>query len=268
MSIQDDILLNRSAEFENIILGHADSVTTIALNRPKVFNALNTDMILELSVALDYVRDDRDTRVLIITGGGKVFAAGADIAKMVDITPEEAKQFSFSPTFQKIEDLEIPVIAAVAGYALGGGLELALACDLMICDRTAKFGVPEVNVGIFPGAGGTQRLPRLIGSARAKEMIFTGEIIDANTAFRYGLCNKIVEGDLLADVSLFAKKLAAGPQIAIRSAKQVINSGLDMDIKAGIAFETIAWANLFSTYDQKEGMKAFLGKRKPMFHGI
>ncbi|MCP4722759.1 MAG: enoyl-CoA hydratase/isomerase family protein [Desulfobacteraceae bacterium] len=254
-------------EFKYILLQCKDKIASITLNRPKVLNALNHDLISELSLALDYLKDDTEICVLIISGGEKVFAAGADIENMVDITPEQARTFSFNDIFLKIEKLNFPVIAAIAGYALGAGFELALACDIRICSKDAQFGLPEIKLGIFPGGGGTQRLPRLIGQARAKEMIFFGNIIDADAAFHYGLCNKICKKNLMDEATSIAGKIASGPKVAMGLAKQVIDKGFNMDIGTGTSFETIAWAELFSTDDQKEGMKAFLAKRKPKFIG-
>jgi enoyl-CoA hydratase len=254
-------------EFKYILFHCKDKIANITINRPKVLNALNHDLISELSLAMDYLKDDTEICALIISGGEKVFAAGADIENMVDITPEQARAFSFNDIFLKIENLNFPVIAAIAGYALGAGLELALACDIRICSEDAQLGMPEIKLGIFPGGGGTQRLPRLIGQARAKEMIFLGNIIDADTAFHYGLCNKICNKNLMDEARSIAGKIASGPKVAMGLAKQVIDKGFNMDIGTGTLFETIAWADLFSTDDQKEGMKAFLEKRKPKFIG-
>jgi len=253
--------------FRNIILESDGKIYVITINRPKALNALNMEVVAELIEAIDCIDRDKNSRALIITGGKQNFAAGADISAMVELVPEYAREFSFKDLFNEIENLPIPVIAAIAGYALGGGLELALACDLRICSRDAKLGLPEIKLGIFPGAGGTQRLPKLIGATRAKEMIYFGKTIDAETAFKYGLCNRIVDEDPVAGAMEMAIKLTQGPPIALRSAKHVINYGLNADTRTGIEFEAVAWADLFSTLDQKEGMKAFLEKRNPNFQG-
>lgn len=254
-------------DFNNIILKFDNKISVITINRPKVLNALNKEVVAELKEAIDYIERGKESRVLIITGGKQNFAAGADISVMVDLVPEYAREFSFKGLFNQIENLPIPVIAAIAGYALGGGLELALACDLRICSKDAKLGLPEIKLGIFPGTGGTQRLPKLIGVTRAKEMIYFGKTIDAETAFEYGLCNRIVDEDPIAEAMEMAIKLTQRPPIALRSAKHVINYGLNADTRTGIELEAMAWADLFSTLDQKEGMKAFLEKRKPNFQG-
>jgi enoyl-CoA hydratase len=255
-------------KLKNTIFEVKENIAFIILNRPRVMNALNEDVLTEIDQIIDRIAEDKGVRVVIITGGEKNFAAGADISRMAEASPEAARQFSFKDTFNKIENLWKPVIAAIAGYALGGGLELALACDLRIATQEAKLGLPEITLGIIPGAGGTQRLPRLICSARAKELIYTGKMIDAQTAFNYGLVNKIVAGeDLLEEATQLAKELSSRPPFALRAAKQVINNGLNMDLKTSIEFEAIAFADLFSTEDQKEGMKAFLEKRKPKFRG-
>lgn len=254
--------------FENIILEIKEHIAVITLNRPKVMNALNEDLVAELDKAVDKIAGNDEVRAVIITGGEKNFAAGADISKMVEGNPQWAKSFSFKDTFNKIENLQKPTIAAVSGYALGGGLELALVCDLRIVTEGAKLGLPEINLGIFPGAGGTQRLPRLIGSTRAKEMIYLGSIIDAQTALSYGLVNQVVkEENLLEEAMKIARKLAAKPPVALRTAKQVIQDGLSMDLRSGIEYEAVVWASLFATEDQKEGMRAFQEKRKPNFKG-
>lgn len=253
-------------QFENIIVKVEDQIATITLNRPAVMNALNKDMVNELDQAAENIAANPDIKALIITGE-KNFAAGADITSMVELNPEQARAFSFKDTFTKIENLTMPVIAAMDGYALGGGLELALTCDLRIATPAARFGLPEINVGIFPGAGGTQRLPRLIGVSRAKDMIYLGKMIDAPMALNYGLINQIVEADLQAEALSLARRLAKKPAVALKLVKQTVNYGTGVDLKTGMEFEALAWGNLFATADQKEGMKAFMEKRKPEFSG-
>ncbi|HON62993.1 MAG TPA: enoyl-CoA hydratase-related protein [Deltaproteobacteria bacterium] len=244
-----------------------NGIATITIDRPDVLNALNRDLVTELGSLIDELTADRTIRALIITGTGKNFAAGADIADMVELAPSEARAFSFSGVFDKIEGLPIPVFAAIQGYALGGGLELALACDFRICSTTAKLGLPEIKLGIMPGAGGTQRLPKLIGLSRAREMIYFGTIIDAEKALQWGLCDRVVDGDPAEHAKSMAEKLLEKSPIALEAAKKSVNFVNDADMASGIAYEAVVWADLFSTADQKEGMRAFLEKRKPNFTG-
>ncbi len=251
--------------YEFIVVHIEDGVAVVFLNRPKELNALNKNMVLDLDRAFDEMAGDHQVKAVVITGE-KNFAAGADITNMLDLSPEMAKGFSFRHTFNKIEDFPKPVIAAMSGFALGGGLELALTCDMRIASPNAKVGFPEINLGIFPGAGGTQRLPRLIGSARAKEMIYTGAIIDVAKAAEYGLVNMVAVNPLEEALKI-AGKLAAKPPVAIKMAKQCINMAFDVDAKTGFEFEAVSWATMFATEDQKEGMKAFVEKRKPKFIG-
>ncbi|NLB88794.1 MAG: enoyl-CoA hydratase/isomerase family protein [Syntrophomonadaceae bacterium] len=254
--------------YEFLLVEIENHVAKITFNRPQVLNAFDAQTINELDHLLDLIAADETIYCVIFNGSEGNFAAGADITNMVAMKPKEAYEFSFSKTFSKIEDLPQPTIAAVAGYALGAGCELALACDFRIAGRSAKFGLPEIKLGIMPGAGGTQRLPRLIGIARAKELIMLGNNIDAESALAYGLVNKVVADEVLLDEAMnLAKKIAAGPPEALKAAKKVINYGVDLDLKAGIELEAISWSNLFSTQDQKEGMQAFLEKRKPNFKG-
>lgn len=253
-------------QLENIIYTVQDNVATITLNRPTVMNALNKVMVNELDQVIADIANNGEVRAVIITGADN-FAAGADISNMVDFNPAEARAFSFKDVFNHVEELAQPVIAAMDGYALGAGLELALACDLRIAAPGARFGLPEINIGIFPGAGGTQRLPRLIGSARAKEMIYLGTMIDASTALNYGLINQVVEGDVRLKAVEIARRIVKKPPVALKLAKQAVNYGLNADLKTGIEYEAVAWGNLFATADQKEGMKAFMEKRKPEYIG-
>lgn len=254
-------------EYENILVHQEGDITHIVINRPGVLNALNRPLVEELGRAVGKIRADGSARVLILSGSEGNFAAGADVAPMVDLSPVEAEAFCFNDVFNAIEALPLPVIAAVSGFALGGGMELALACDFRICGKNAKMGFPEIKLGIFPGAGGTQRLPRLIGVGRAREMIYLGETIDADTALQYGLCNRVVGGDPVDEAFITAEKLASRPPVALAGVKGVITYGMTTGLNESIAFEQRAWADLFSTADQKEGMKAFLEKRKPCFRG-
>lgn len=251
--------------YEFIVVSIEKGIAVVSLNRPQEMNALNKNMVLEIDRAFSELACDYQVKAVVISGE-KNFAAGADITSMVNLSPEMAKEFAFRHTFNKIEDCPKPVIAAISGYALGGGLELALVCDMRIGSPNAKLGLPEINLAIFPGAGGTQRLPRLIGTARAKEMIYTGDIIDASKALEYGLLNAVVENPLKEALRL-AGKLAAKPPVALKQAKQCINLAFGSDAKTGFEFEAIAWASIFATEDQKEGMKAFMEKRKALFTG-
>ncbi|HWQ75872.1 MAG TPA: enoyl-CoA hydratase-related protein [Syntrophomonas sp.] len=251
--------------YEYIEINIENEIAVVSLNRPKELNALNKPMILELDRAFETMTDDPRIKAVVITGE-KNFAAGADIHYMLDLSPELAKGFSFRHTFNKIEDFPKPVFAAISGFALGGGLELALACDMRIASPNAKLGFPEINIGIFPGAGGTQRLPRLIGTARAKELIYTGNIITASKAEAYGLVNTIADKPLEAAVEMAGKLIIKAP-VALKLAKQCINLAFNVDANIGFEYEAIAWASTFATHDQKEGMRAFVEKRAPQYLG-
>jgi len=219
--------------FENIILEVKGPIATLFFNRPKALNALNNALFDELNLALDEIRENQEIRVLILTGAGdKAFVAGADIAELVKMNPLEAKTFSRKgqKVFSKIEDLPIPAIAAVNGFALGGGSEAALACDFIYASEKAIFGLPEITLGLIPGFGGTQRLARLVGVNRAKEMVFTGKNIKAEEALAYGIVNKICPHEtLMEDVMKTAELIASRGSVALRSAKEVIQNGLKTD---------------------------------------
>lgn len=257
--------------YNNLTLEVQDGIAIIKVNRPKVLNALNRETLLELQAALRELEGRQDLLALIITGEGeKAFVAGADIAEMAEMNAKEALEFSRlgHETFRMIEEFPCPTIAAVNGYALGGGLELALACDIILASEKARLGLPEVTLGICPGFAGTQRLPRLIGKARAKELIFTGEMIDAQKAYELGIVNRVCPAEKLLEEALeLAKKIAKNGPVAVRTSKRLVNHGLEVSLAQGEAMEEEAWANLFSTEDQKEGMKAFLEKRKPQYKG-
>ncbi len=252
----------------NLTFEIIDEIGILKINRPKVLNALNKSTVYELNDLIEQIKNDHNIKVLII-GSDNNFAAGADIKEMMDCNVDEAKAFSFSNTFKEIESLEIPTIAAIDGYALGGGLELALTCDFRIASSTAKMGFPEINLGIMPGAGGTIRLPRLIGVSKAKELILLGETIDADRAVQIGLVNKLVEKENTMETAIaLARKLCKKAPIALKVAKKTIESGyLENNIDYALKIEEENWANLFSTEDQKEGMNAFIEKRKPMYQG-
>lgn len=256
--------------YQTIKVEIKEGIGIITLHRPEVLNALNSQVFQELAEAATALGADDQVRVVIITGGPKVFAAGADIKQMVETGAVEMA-LTDKPSHRAlsiIENLPKPVIAAIAGYALGGGLELALAVDIRLAADNAQLGLPEIKLGIIPGAGGTQRLPRLIGAGRAKELIFTGDFISAEEAWRIGLVNKVVPvEELLAEAEKLAKRIAERGAVALRMAKSAINEGLRMDLEAGIRYEHQCFSLLFATEDQKEGMRAFVEKRKPQFKG-
>jgi len=257
-------------EFKNILLNRQNRIAVLTFNRPEVLNALSSEVLNELNDAIDYVKNDDDILIVIITGTQKSFVAGADISELKNITPKQARDFSVlgSKVFRKIELLEKPVIAAVNGYALGGGCELAMSCDIIIASERAKFGQPEVNLGVIPGFSGTQRLSRLIGPAKAKELIFTGKTIDAREAEKIGLVNKVVADNSLMDEAFhIAELISSKSQTAVRYAKTSICRGFEADIETAISIENNLFALCFASPDQKEGVSAFLEKRKPNFTG-
>ena len=255
--------------FQNLIYRREEGIGILSINRPKALNALNTNLLTELNRAIDMACKDNEVDVLVITGEGKAFIAGADISEMKSMMAEDARDFSKlgNALFRKIELMEKPVIAAVNGFALGGGCELAMGCDIRIAGEKAKFGQPEVSLGITPGFGGTQRLSRLVGIAKAKELIFTGRIIDAEVAEKIGLVNEVVPQEELMDRAMeMAKKISSASKSAIKYSKAAINRGFETDIETGLDMEMDLFALCFATFDQKEGMEAFLQKRKPKFH--
>ncbi len=255
-------------KYKHLKLESQNDIGLLTICREEALNALNTELLLEINQILDEIRDDMNIKVLILTGSGKAFVAGADISEMKAMTAMKARSFSRlgMDVFRKLELMEKPVIAAINGFALGGGLELALACDIRIASKKAKFGQPEVGLGITPGFGGTQRLARLIGPAKAKEYIFTGMMIHADEAETFGLVNRVYEvGVLLQEASNLAEKIASQGQIAVRLAKASINRGLEMSIENGLSMEQELFAMCFSTADQVEGMSAFLEKRSAVF---
>jgi enoyl-CoA hydratase len=244
------------------VKGH---IAVLTVNRPEALNALNTAVLRDLAEAAQQAEADSGVYVLVLTGAGKAFVAGADISQMKDFSPVEAKAFAENANalFSKIEGMSKPVIAAVNGYALGGGCELALACDIRLAGTKAKFGQPEVGLGITPGFGGTQRLPRLVGASKAKELIFTAETIGADEALRIGLVSKVVPDEELMTTALdMAGKIAGNAQIAVRQCKDAVNRGMQCDIQTGLSYEAQAFAVCFSTEDQKDAMTAFLNKSK------
>jgi len=253
-------------DLKNIVMEVQDNIAVIKINRPDALNALNHEVLKELEEVLYQLGDDEKIKVVIITGEGKAFVAGADIGEMKGMSGIQAMDFSKlgQGVFALIESMEKPVIAAINGFALGGGSELAMACDIRIASDKAKIGQPEVNLGIIPGFGGTQRLSRLIGPANAKMLIYTGDIIDAQTALNVGLVNKVVPAEELMKEALeFAKKVISKGPNAIKFAKAVINKGIQADLLTGSSYEMEAFGLCFSTGEAKEGMSAFLEKRKP-----
>ena len=257
--------------YKTLLYEKKDNIGVLTINRPDKLNALSNELIEELGMLLDDVEADTELRVLIITGAGeKAFVAGADIQELVSRDAVIGRRISRArqAVFSRIENLPIPAIAAVNGYALGGGLELALACSIRICSERAQFGAPEVKLGIIPGDGGTQRLPRLIGLGRAMEMILTGDFIDAAEAYRIGLVNRITSHEGLMENTLeLAKKIAARPPLAVQYAKEAVMRSQEGDSLSGYALESYLHALTCTTEDKKEGVQAFLEKRKGKFTG-
>ena len=258
--------------YANILLeAPAPGVHLLTVSRPKALNALSAETLDEIAAAIGRVGEDPAARVLLVTGAGdKAFVAGADIAQMQAFGPAEAQAFSEkgNRTFRLLEQLPVPAIALVNGYALGGGCELALACDWIVASERAAFGQPEVNLGVVAGFGGTQRLPRLIGRARAMELLVTGRMVKAEEALRIGLVNEVVAADRLLPAGLeLARTIAAKGPVAVRLTKQIVQRGQDMDLANACQQEAYAFALACATEDQKEGMKAFLEKRPAQFVG-
>jgi enoyl-CoA hydratase len=257
-------------ELETILVEDRGNVLIATINRPKALNALNAMVLSDLESLVDAVAKQSELRVLILTGSGKSFVAGADIAAMAEMNPDEAKSFSElgHRVFSKLEKLDIPVVAAVNGFALGGGCELALSCDVVYASTKAKFGQPEVNLGLIPGFGGCVRLPRKVGVGAACEWIFSGEIYNAQKAQHIGLVQEIFEPDtLLEEVTKRALTMASRSPLAIRVAKQVIQEGLDLEHQGACTLEQSSFGTIFSSEDMREGTRAFLEKRSPEFKG-
>lgn len=257
--------------YDNIIFNVEDGIALITFNRPKALNALSTDLLQELSDALDEIAKNEDIRILILTGAGeKSFVAGADITELAKFNALQGKNFAEKgqSIINKLQELPIPVIAAVNGFALGGGTEIALACDFIYASENAMFGQPEINLGLIPGFGGTQRLPRLIGKNMAKEMILTGKMIPVDEAKMMGLVNKVCTQEALMDeVMKIAKTIVSKGKVSIRAAKEAINIGMNVDLATGCAIEIDAFALCMASEDAKEGTAAFLEKRKADFKG-
>ncbi len=251
---------------DNLFMDVDGEIALVTINRPASLNALNLATLRDIKQCFYDISERKDIKVVILTGSGnKAFVAGADISQMVDFEPKDGRDLTLLgiEAFNKIEQMPQITIAAINGYALGGGLELALSCDIRVASDKAKFGMPETGLGIPPGIGGTQRLPRIIGKGRAKELIFTNDVIDAQEAHRIGLANKVVpHNDLLDTCMTMAKKIASKGNYANYLAKSAINQGLDLDLTNGLKLEADLFALAFASKDQKEGMTAFMEKRK------
>ncbi len=252
-----------------IVESPSAGVTLIRLNRPEALNALNSQLLQELSDALDAAEADEAVRCLVLTGSERAFAAGADIKEMSD--KSYAQMFAtnfFGAAGQRVERFRKPIIAAVSGFALGGGCELAMLCDFIIASETAKFGQPEINLGVMPGIGGTQRLPRAVGKAKAMDMVLTARMMDAAEAERAGLVSRVVPADKLLDEALAAAaKIAGQSPLAVMMNKELVNAAFETTLATGVTMERRLFHSLFAFEDQKEGMAAFIDKRKPEFKG-
>lgn len=258
-------------QFKYIIYEKSEGIATITLNRPEALNAWSKELAKEFLSAMDDAQKDENVKVVIITGAGeKAFSAGADIKAMKGMTALKARELSQMgyEICNAIESIEKPVIAAINGYALGGGMEVSMACDFRIASEKARMGQTEINIGLIPGWGGTQRLTRLVGKAKAKELVFTGKIIDANTALQLGLVNKVVPAEeFMTAVKQFAKELAGKAPVALKVAKSLIDVGADIDLKAALALEREGFGVVASSEDLQEGVSAFIEKRKPVWKG-
>jgi len=255
-------------DFQLLLTESNDRVGLVTLNRPKAYNALNYQLLTELTQALKIFDENQLIGSMIITGNQKSFAAGADITNMIDCSTEEIKKSPFIPAFEGILGIKKPVIAAVSGYCLGGGLELAMACDLIIASETASFGQPEINLGIIPGAGGTQRLTRAVGKSLAMEMILNNRTLTAQEAQSIGLINAVYPVEEYLDQALtLAQEIAHRAPLAVQAAKKAINQSFEESLSEGLQVERDIFYALFDTKDQQEGMAAFLEKRKALWQG-
>ncbi|MDR2825321.1 MAG: enoyl-CoA hydratase/isomerase family protein [Deltaproteobacteria bacterium] len=254
--------------YENLLFEVEGKVAIITMNRPKALNALNSDLLTDLNKALDEVETNAAIKGAIITGAGKAFVAGADISQMSSFNPEQAREYMIlgQSTFKRIEDIEKPIMAAVNGFALGGGNELCMACDFRYASEKAVFGQPEVNLGIMPGFGGSQRLPRLVNPGIAKELVLSGRNVKAEEALKIGLVSKVLpEGELLNEAKEIMKSITSKPAHSLRYCKTAINRGQDIDLYKAIGIELELVSLCFASPDQKEGMNAFLEKRPANF---
>ena len=254
--------------YQYILVTKEPGFATLQFNRPDVLNALNMKMMEETVDALETLDKDDEVRCIILTGNEKAFAAGADIKEMADATSVEMLMRDQFARWDRIRKIKKPLIAAVSGFALGGGCEIAMTCDIIIASETARFGQPEINIGVIPGAGGTQRLTRAVGKYKAMEMVLTGAMVSAEEALKWGLVNKIVPVEFfLQEAKSLAKEIASKPPVAVRLAKEAVLKAFDTTIEGGLEFERKNFYLLFASDDQKEGMKAFVEKRKPQWKG-
>jgi enoyl-CoA hydratase len=254
--------------YEHIIVAVDGPVATITLNRPKALNALNSQLMREVTEALRALDADAAVRCIVLTGNERAFAAGADIKEMADASPVDMLARSNLSYYDTVRRVSKPIIAAVSGYALGGGCELAMACDMIVASETARFGQPEINIGIMPGAGGTQRLTRQLGKYRAMELVLTGDYLEAREAYARGLVNRVTPPELyLEEAQKLARKIAAQPAVAVRMAKDAVLKAQDLSIEEGLDYERRLFYLLFASEDQKEGMAAFVEKRPPVWQG-
>jgi enoyl-CoA hydratase len=257
--------------YDHIVVETAEGISTITFNRPKALNALNSSLLNEFDHALLEIAGNEDIRVLVLTGTGeKAFVAGADITELARLDTLSAKVFISKGLriINTLAELPIPVIAAVNGFALGGGLEISMACDFIYASSTARFGQPEINLGLIPGYGGTQRLPRIIGIGQAKELLLTGRMVSAEEAHRLGIVNRVLAPEaLMGEVMATAREMAMKGKVALRAIKQAVNNGLNVDLASGLRIETDAFCLCMASSDAKEGTSAFLEKRKPEFNG-
>ena len=255
-------------EYTSILTEIHNRVGLVRLNRPKALNALNSIMLTELMDVLDKFDADEDIGAVVITGNKRAFAAGADIKEMMDVSAVEMFLSDSISQFDRIRGVTKPVIAAVSGYCLGGGNELAMSCDMILASETARFGQPEINIGVIPGAGGTQRLARTVGKAITMEMVLNNRTLSADEALRFGLVNKVVPVEHYLEEALnLASEIASRAPLAVRLGKEAVNKAFDTFLRDGLVDERRAFYLLFSTADQKEGMAAFIEKRKPEWMG-
>lgn len=256
-------------EFNNVLLEKEGNIAIVTINRPKALNALNSETLKELNAVIEDLENDKEIYCVILTGSGeKSFVAGADISEMKDLDSKGGKEFGLlgNKVFRRLENLDKPVIAAISGFALGGGCELAMACDIRIASEKAKFAQPEAGLGITPGFGGTQRLPRLVGEGKAKELIYTCVMVKSDEALAIGLVNKVVPLDKLMDEArTMAKAICSNAPIAVKTCKDAINRGMQVDIDKAIEIEVGDFGSCFDSLDQKEGMSAFLERREKNF---
>ncbi len=254
--------------YDFILAFQEDNIGIIQLNRPQKLNAISLDLMKELVDCLEWMDQSDDIRCIVLTGNEKAFAAGADIEQMAKASTVDMLLLDQFERWDRIRKIHTPIIAAVSGYALGGGCELAMTCDMIVASETARFGQPEVNIGVIPGAGGTQRLTRAVGKARAMELVLTGRMFSAEEALDWGLINQIAPVELYLDTAKeLAKTIASKPPVAVRLGKEAIMKAFDTTIEGGLDFERKAFYLLFASEDKQEGMNAFIEKRSPVFKG-